>query len=293
MKIASFFVSLFFCVTCSYGLPRTDSASTMPTTQPAKSPPMPVSKVMVPPMDHKDRPLWVVVQELRQKTGVGMIMINLRKQGTPLLGNEKVSFASKKAVSLTEVLKQLSRECKSLHWRCLEGAIVLEDRGIASVKDNPLLAPVKPVKFSGTIGEMLSVLSANVSDLYPTWSGPARAWESNVSFETDKSISVEALLARTAADCGLRWSISLEYKVREQKTIIRQKGQKGQKGQFLILRRRTQFSCGRSGSGRKVVRVFMKEHGKKDLSTTAPTQIRLPLLPSASTRAGEDKPKCE
>lgn len=277
MKIASFFVSLFFCVICLAGLPRKHNASTMPSTRPVKLPPVPVSKVMVPPMDHKDRPLWVVVETLRQKTGVGMIMIDLRRTGVSSLVIQKVSFVSKKATSLDEVLKQLSRQCKSLKWRCLEGAIVLEHRDIGSVKNNPLLAIVNPVQFSGTIGDMLGVLSSNVPDLYLTWLGAPRVWESHVSFKADKPTSVEALLARTAADCGLRWSISVEYTVREQKTTIRQKDR------FLTIKTRTHFSCGRSASDRKAVRVFLEKHGPKGLPTTSPAQIGLPLLPSTST----------
>ena len=208
----------------------------------------PISQIVVPRINEKNRPLWAVTDFLRQETGVGIVLIDIPQGADGAISDASVTYASNGPLPLDKVLSDLSRQGKLFTWQVLSGSVIMRSPRLAEFKDSPLREQLTLGHIMGTAEQLTQRLATEVPSLYAQWSGSPQAWKHPLDVNFPGKVTVEEVLARTAAIHGLRWNVTVEERVREQPLTI-----DGKSAGTLRHRIRVQFATGAEGASHIIV----------------------------------------
>lgn len=217
-----------------------------------------LSEIVVPLTNVQEEPLPQVLDTVMEKTGVGIVLIDVEKEGKPLLcDGQSISLKLEKPVSLAEFLQFLSKKCQGLRWKILGGAVVVYPVGLNDISDNPLSFKIPKVQFTGTLLDLLSKINGEVPTLYlATMSGNPSAFKKAVIIKTQDVTSVGEILAKLSAETGLRLKVVIKEKVQEETMTIETAGKPETKRTLSQnLKKRTDIRAALSAEDRKAVIV--------------------------------------
>ncbi|HUX01146.1 MAG: hypothetical protein WBD63_03115 [Phycisphaerae bacterium] len=217
-----------------------------------------LSEIVVPLTDLKEELLAQVLDTVREKTGVGIVLIDVEKEGKRLLfDGQRISMKLEKPVSFAEFLQLLAKKCEGLRWKILGGAVVVFPVGLNDISDNPLSFKIPKIEFTGTLSDLLRKINGEVPTLYlATRSGNPSAFDKQIIIKTQDVTSVDEILAKLSAEMGFRWKVVIKEKVEEQTMTIETKGKPETKRTLSQkLKKRTDIRVALSAKDRKAVMV--------------------------------------